>query len=118
MKNPNYRFSRDVALMNLHLMQWKYLKLPSSLSRMGPKPKTRMLILLVFFNTKSHKRQNTRTRRQIFFSNSVRKHDLDHVRHGHYANTPMQYTAIFHGCKNVHFQDEIFKYFSYFCSKH
>ena len=22
----------------------------------------------------------------------------------HYANMPMQYTAIFHGCKNVHFQ--------------
>ena len=22
----------------------------------------------------------------------------------HYANTPMQYTTIFHGCKNVHFQ--------------
>ena len=22
----------------------------------------------------------------------------------HYANTPVQYTAIFHGCKNVHFQ--------------
>ena len=22
----------------------------------------------------------------------------------HYANTPMQYTAIFHGCKNVNFQ--------------
>ena len=22
----------------------------------------------------------------------------------HYENTPMQYTAIFHGCKNVHFQ--------------
>ena len=22
----------------------------------------------------------------------------------HYANTPMQYTAIFHGSKNVHFQ--------------
>ena len=21
----------------------------------------------------------------------------------HYANTPMQYTAVFHGCKNVHF---------------
>ena len=21
-----------------------------------------------------------------------------------YENTPMQYTAIFHGCKNVHFQ--------------
>ena len=34
-----------------------------------------------------------------------------------YANTPMQYTAIFHGCKNVHFQ-MIFLYFSYFCSKY
>ena len=22
----------------------------------------------------------------------------------HYENTPMQYTAIFHGCKNVNFQ--------------
>ena len=22
----------------------------------------------------------------------------------HYANTSMQYTGIFHGCKNVHFQ--------------
>ena len=22
----------------------------------------------------------------------------------HYANTPMQYTAIFHGCKNFNFQ--------------
>ena len=22
----------------------------------------------------------------------------------HYANTPMQYTAILYGCKNVHFQ--------------
>ena len=22
----------------------------------------------------------------------------------HYANTPMRYTAIFHGCKNVNFQ--------------
>ena len=24
----------------------------------------------------------------------------------HYDNTPMQYTAIFYGCKNVHFQME------------
>ena len=24
--------------------------------------------------------------------------------HEHYANTPMQYTAILHGCKKVHFQ--------------
>ena len=26
----------------------------------------------------------------------------------HYANTPMQYSAIFHGCKNVHFQMKFF----------
>ena len=36
----------------------------------------------------------------------------------HYENTPMQYTAIFHGCENVHFQMGFFKHFSYFCSKH
>ena len=29
----------------------------------------------------------------------------------HYENTPMQYTAIFHGCKNVHFQMKTFKIF-------
>ena len=29
----------------------------------------------------------------------------------HYANTPMQYTAILHSCKNVHFQMKIFKFF-------
>ena len=32
----------------------------------------------------------------------------------HYANTPMQYTAIFHGCKNVHFQMKIFNIFLIF----
>ena len=34
----------------------------------------------------------------------------------HYANMSVQYTAIFHGCKNGNFQikNEIF---SYFCSK-
>ena len=26
-------------------------------------------------------------------------------------NTPMQYTSIFHGCKNVHFLMKIFKFF-------
>ena len=26
----------------------------------------------------------------------------------HYANKPMQYTAIFHGCKNVHVQVKFF----------
>ena len=36
----------------------------------------------------------------------------------HYANMSVQYTAIFHGCKNDNFQMIFFKYFSYFCSKH
>ena len=30
----------------------------------------------------------------------------------------VQYTAIFHGCKNDNFQMKIFDSFSYFCSKH
>ena len=29
----------------------------------------------------------------------------------YYANTPMQYTAIFHGCKNVHFQMKFLIFF-------
>ena len=36
----------------------------------------------------------------------------------HYENTPMQYTAIFHGCKNNNFQSILFLLFSYFWSKH
>ena len=32
----------------------------------------------------------------------------------HYANTPMQYTAIFHGFKNVNFQLNIFNIFLIF----
>ena len=36
----------------------------------------------------------------------------------HYANTSVQYTAIFHGCNNDNFQKKIFDTFSYFCSKH
>ena len=32
----------------------------------------------------------------------------------HYENTPMQYTAIFHGCKNVHFQMKNFNIFAIF----
>ena len=32
----------------------------------------------------------------------------------HYANTPMQYTAIFHGCKNVNFQMKNFSIFLIF----
>ena len=44
--------------------------------------------------------------------------ELGTFRDLHYANTPMQCTAIFHGCKNVTFQMIFLKYFSYFCSKH
>ena len=32
----------------------------------------------------------------------------------HYANTPMQYTAIFHGCKNVNFQMKEYNIFLIF----
>ena len=32
----------------------------------------------------------------------------------YYANTPMQYTAIFHVCKNVNFQMKIFNFFLIF----
>ena len=32
----------------------------------------------------------------------------------HYANTPMQYTAIFHGCKNVFFQMKNYNIFLIF----
>ena len=35
-----------------------------------------------------------------------------------YENTPVQYKAIFHGCKNENFQLNFFILFSYFCSKH
>ena len=34
--------------------------------------------------------------------------------HYHYANMPVQYTAIFHGCKNVYFQMKIFDIFLIF----
>ena len=32
----------------------------------------------------------------------------------HYENTPMNYTAIFHGCKNDHFQLNCFHHFHNF----
>ena len=32
----------------------------------------------------------------------------------HYANIPMQYTAIFHSCKNDNFQSKSFDYFHIF----
>ena len=32
----------------------------------------------------------------------------------HYENMPMQYTAIFHGCKNVHFEMKICNIFLIF----
>ena len=36
----------------------------------------------------------------------------------HYANMPMQYTAIFHGCKNVNFQMKNYNIFLFFALKH
>ena len=36
----------------------------------------------------------------------------------HYKNTPMQYTAIFQGCKKDNFQMKDCDVFLYFCSKH
>ena len=33
---------------------------------------------------------------------------------GHYENTPMQYTAIFHCCKNDNFQLKLFDYYYIF----
>ena len=32
----------------------------------------------------------------------------------HYENTPMQHTAIFHGCKNDNFQSKSFDFFHIF----
>ena len=32
----------------------------------------------------------------------------------HYENTPMQHTAIFHGCKNDNFRLNFFEYFHIF----
>ena len=47
------------------------------------------------------------------------KHNFDPLGLGkHYTNMSVQYTAIFHGCKNYNFQMKFFLYFSYFCSKH
>ena len=40
---------------------------------------------------------------------------VDDLREGNIR--PMQYTVLFHGCKNDNFQMKK-KYFSYFCSKH
>ena len=36
----------------------------------------------------------------------------------HYANRPMQYTAIFHCCKNFNFQMKNYNMFSFFALKH
>ena len=36
------------------------------------------------------------------------------VENPHYENKPMQYTAIFHGCKNHSFQLKMFDYFHVF----
>ena len=40
--------------------------------------------------------------------------DINQLASTHYANTPMQYTAIFHGCKNVNFQMKKYSIFLIF----
>ena len=37
----------------------------------------------------------------VKFSFALKKHET--INAAHYANTPMQYTAIFHGCENFNF---------------
>ena len=48
----------------------------------------------------------------FFFHRRFRIHTV------HYENTPMQYTAIFHSCKNDNFQMKNCDICSYFCSKY
>ena len=54
-------------------------------------------------------KSNMRIKSAYFYSNSrLQSNTIGPT--CHYANTPMQYTAIFHSCKNVNFQmkDKIF----------
>ena len=47
-------------------------------------------------------------------SNCAAQFVLDVVGNTHYANMPMEYTAMFHGCKNVTFQIKCFNIFPLF----
>ena len=67
----------------------------------------------------SHGKDSERTAQNAFLSEPsvcIIKlyHDRAKIMAFHYANTPMQYTAIFHDCKNVNFQLNIFDYFHIF----
>ena len=50
----------------------------------------------------------------VKLSISARCSSTESVEMVRYENTPMQYTAIFHGCKNVHFQMKIVNIFLIF----
>ena len=51
----------------------------------------------------------------IYFANYSKSKNMSvGTVHPHYANTPMQYTAIFHGCKKCSFSDDFLKWFSFF----
>ena len=50
----------------------------------------------------------------IRMGKSIRLYWVNSPESKHYANTPMQYTAIFHGCKNVNFQMNFFNVFLIF----
>ena len=40
----------------------------------------------------------------FFITSSIEDREQQHYQRLHYANMPVQYTAIFHGCKNDNFQ--------------
>ena len=61
---------------------------------------------------------STSTSTALFYFKKLEIFKSDMISAGvqqHYENTPVQHTAIFHGCKNDNFH---VKYFSHFCSTH
>ena len=66
-------------------------------------------------------KSTTHNKKMFFQDNALNLHNSEQKvssSANHYENTPMQYTAIFHSCKNDNFQFNFFDFFSYFCSKH
>ena len=80
--------------------------------------------IIIIFPLNLQERQNHYLRiiRCIMFKLLVIEKGIRNRRHWPflvtYDNTPMLYTAIFHGCKNDNFQMKKKVIFSYVCSKH
>ena len=53
---------------------------------------------------------------RVGFDDNVKMHDMVYacILFYHYENMPMQYTAIFHGCKNDNFRLNVFDFFHIF----